>query len=90
MDILARFTQVIHWIIFIYTSCTILFVLAYILAGADVADILEEVAQGMFLIENADSLYMGVPIDLSIIMPFIRFIIFGRLGWFPWTPFRKE
>ena len=90
MNIVTRLLKVLHWIIFIYTSFIILGVLAYILTGADVADILEEVAQGMFLIENADSLYMGVPIDLSIIMPFIRFIIFGRIGWFPWTPFRKE
>ena len=87
---LVRLIQVIHWIIFIYTSFTILIVLVNILAGEDVADILSQVLQGMFLIENADSLYMGVPIDLSIIMPFIRYIIFGRLGWFPWSPFRKE
>jgi hypothetical protein len=68
----------------------ILIVLVNILAGEDVADILSQVLQGMFLKENGDSLYFGVPIDLSIIMPFIRYIIFGRLGWFPWTPFRKE
>ena len=90
MNILSRLLKVLHWIIFIYTSFIILVVLVNILAGADIEDILEKVAQGMFLIENADSLYMGVPIDLSIIMPFIRYIIFGRFGWFPWTPFRKD
>ena len=90
MNILSRLLKVLHWIIFIYTSFIILVVLVNILAGADIEDILEKVAQGMFLIENADSLYLGVPIDLSIIMPFIRYIIFGRVGWFPWTPFRKD
>ena len=90
MNILSRLLKVLHWIIFIYTSFIILVVLVNILTGADIEDILEEVAQGMFLIENADSLYLGVPIDLSIIMPFIRYIIFGRIGWFPWTPFRKD
>ena len=90
MNILSRLLKVLHWIIFIYTSFTILFVLVNILAGEHVGDILSQVLQGMFLIENADSLYMGVPIDLSIIIPFIRYIIFGRIGWFPWTPFRKE
>ena len=90
MNILSRLLKVLHWIIFIYTSFIILVVLVNILAGADIEDILEKVAQGMFLIENADSLYLGVSIDLSIIMPFIRYIIFGRFGWFPWTPFRKD
>ena len=90
MNILSRLLKVLHWIIFIYTSFIILVVLVNILTGADIEDILEKVAQGMFLIENADSLYLGVSIDLSIIMPFIRYIIFGRFGWFPWTPFRKE
>ena len=90
MNILSRLLKVLHWIIFIITSFIILVVLVNILTGADIEDILEKVAQGMFLIENADSLYLGVSIDLSIIMPFIRYIIFGRFGWFPWTPFRKD
>jgi hypothetical protein len=90
MDIVARLIQVIHWIVFIPAILILIIgVLAFTIDSN--AEPLNDLIDFMLLdFDNSSETPIGIVLDCTIIMPFIRYIIFGRIGWFPWTPFRKE
>ena len=82
---LIRIIELIHYICFICFSFFI------ILSIWDIF-FLEDSVGGyskLFLLQG-DNKWVGISIWIYIFMPFIRYIIFRRIGWFPWSPFRKE
>ena len=82
---LVRLIQVIHW--FLLVLSIMILSLGIIKSNTFFDDLIEI----MFFIDTYGlSIWGGIILDCTIIMPFIRYIIFGRFGWFPWTPFRKE
>ena len=84
---LIRIIELIHYFCFICFSFFI------ILSIWDIFFIENSVGgySKMFLLQgNGDAKFMGTTFYIYIFMPFIRYIIFGRLGWFPWSSFRKD
>ena len=79
MNIVTRLIQVIHWMSFIM----LLILIGIILLAIAVEDV------NNLSIQRDEEIFVYIACS-AILMPFIRFIIFGRFGWFPWTPFRKE
>jgi hypothetical protein len=88
---LVRLIQVIHWFVFII-AILYLSTLLIILIIENEPKFLGQLIEYMLFIDigNMIQIFLGIVFDCTIIMPFIRFIIFGRFGWFPWSPFRKE
>ena len=85
MDIVARFIKVIHWIVFVLFSSLILVALPSIISGQD-----NIVYIGRIITLEEDAEKAGIILYSELIIPFIRYIVFGKIGWFPWTPIRKE
>ena len=85
MNIIARFTKLIHWIVFVLFSSLILVVLPSIISGQD-----NIVYIGRIITLEGDAEKAGIILYSALIIPFIRYIVFGKIGWFPWTPIRKE
>ena len=87
---LVRLIQVIHWIVFIPAILILIIgVLAFTIDSN--AEPLIDLIDFMLLdFDNSSDTPIGIVLDCTIVMPFIRYIIFGRIGWFPWTPIRKE
>ena len=91
MNILARLIKVIHWFVFIIAILWLSAVLLILIIENE-PKFLGQIIEHMFFI-NTDGLseiFIGIVFDCTIIIPFVRYIIFGRFGWFPWSPFRKE
>ena len=85
MNIVARFIKLIHWIVFVLFSSLILVVLPSIISGQD-----NIVYIGRIITLERDAEKAGIILYSALIIPFIRYIVFGKIGWFPWTPIRKE
>jgi hypothetical protein len=94
MNIIVRLIQVIHWFVLLITLITILATWGAMPTETNWSTsewMIENISEYMiFYDDEFFPILAGVSIDLIILMPFIRYIIFGRFGWFPWTPFRKE
>jgi hypothetical protein len=90
MNIVARLVQVIHWFVFIPAILVLSIGLFVYIIDSD-PELFESLIEWMFLdTRNLEQLFMGIVLDCTLIVPFIRYIIFGKFGWFPWTPIRKE
>ena len=90
MNIIARLIKVIHWFVFI-PAILILFFGFMVSIMENNSEHLTDLIDFMLLdFDNSSDTPIGIVLDCSIIIPFIRYIIFGRIGWFPWTPFRKD
>ena len=85
MYIIARFIKVIHWIVFVLFSSLILVVLPSIISGQD-----NIVYIGRIITLERDAEKAGIILYSVLIIPFIRYIVFGKIGWFPWTDMRTE
>ena len=83
---LIRIIEFVHYICFICFSFFI------ILSIWDIFFLEDDSLRGYdkFFTLQGDDNWVAIFIWLYIFMPFIRYIIFGRLGWFPWTPFEKD
>ena len=79
MNIVARLIQVLHWMSFIM----LLILIGIILLAIAVEDV------NNLSIQKDEEIFVYFACS-AVLIPFIRYIIFGRIGWFPWTPFRKE
>lgn len=90
MDIVARLLKVLHWL-----SVIPFILLLYV--------ILDEYVFQLVIVCDPDNMQracferritmvasLGVGVPLYFIVVISRYIIFGRFGWFPWSPFRKE
>ena len=88
MDIVARLLKVLHWIALIPFILLIFVILDESLFKL-VCDpnIMISECYGRRTI-TAVLLLFGVPLYFIVFIS--RYIIFGRVGWFPWTPFRKD
>ena len=90
MDIVARLLKVLHWMSLIPFILLLYVILdEYVLQLVIVCDpdnMIRECYERRIL--TAGSLMFGVPLYFIVFIS--RYIIFGRFGWFPWTPFRKE
>ena len=90
MNIVARLVQVIHWFVFI-PAILVLSIGLFVYIMDSNPEPFENLIEFMFLdIDELAELFIGIVLDCTLIVPFIRYIIFGRFGWFPWTPIRKE
>lgn len=83
---LVRLIQVIHWFIYLI----FIFLISII-----IWDFIEyqhfRIINNLLSFDTSDPFhFFSTTFCLTLIIPFIRYIIFGRIGWFPWTPFRKE
>ena len=90
MDIVARLLKVLHWIAVIPFILLLYVILdEYVFQLVIVCDP-DNMIRACYerRIVMGGSLMFGVPLYFIVFIS--RYIIFGRFGWFPWTPFRKE
>jgi len=91
MNILARLIQVIHWMSFMAANFFILLIIYGHFSGLRSFNLGEFIRVLLFVEGDNEAIYFAMLFySAFLIMPFIRYIIFGKFGWFPWTPIRKE
>ena len=90
MDIVARLLKVLHWLVFIPAILILIIGVLEFIIDSNAEPLIDLIDFMLLDFDNSSDTPIGIVLDCSIIIPFIRYILFGRFGWFPWTPFRKE
>jgi hypothetical protein len=91
MNIVTRLIQVIHWMSFMAANFFILLIIYGHFSGLQSFNLGEFIRVLLFVEGDNEAIYFAMLFySAFLIIPFIRYIIFGRIGWFPWSPFRKE